>query len=36
MNELTEQGATLRYLDAEHVNHPSGTFAGVTLWSEDD
>jgi hypothetical protein len=36
MNELTEQGATLRYLDAEHVNHPSGTFAGVTLWTEDD
>jgi hypothetical protein len=35
-NELTGQTDTLRYLDADHVNHPSGTFAGVTLWSEED
>ena len=35
-NELTGQTDTLRYLDADHVNHPSGTFAGVTLWSEGD
>lgn len=27
---------TLRYLDAEHVSHPSGTLAGVTVWSQDD
>jgi hypothetical protein len=35
-NELTGRTDTLRYLDADHVKHPSGTFAGVTLWSEDD
>ena len=35
-NELTAQTDTLRYLDADHVNHPSGTFAGITLWSEDE
>ena len=35
-NEMTSQAGTLRYLDADHVNHPSGTFAGVTLWSEED
>ena len=35
-NELTGQTDTLRYLDADHVSHPSGTFAGVTLWSEED
>ena len=35
-NELTGRTDTLRYLDADHVNHPSGTFAGVALWSEDD
>jgi hypothetical protein len=35
-NELTGQTGTLRYLDADHVSHPSGTFAGVTLWSEQD
>lgn len=34
-NELTGT-VGLRYLDAEHVNHPSGTLAGVTLWSEAD
>jgi hypothetical protein len=26
----------LRYLDADHVKHPSGTFAGVTVCSQDD
>src|SRR3954469_3720529 len=26
----------LRYLDADHVQHPSGTFAGVTVCSQDD
>jgi hypothetical protein len=26
----------LRYLDADHVEHPSGTFAGVTVCSRDD
>jgi hypothetical protein len=26
----------LRYLDADHVKHPSGTFAGLTLYSRDD
>jgi hypothetical protein len=36
MNELIEPTSTLRYLDADHVNHPSGNFAGVTLWSQDD
>lgn len=25
----------LRYLDADHVKHPSGTFAGLTLYSGD-
>ena len=27
---------TLRYLDAEQVEHPSGTFAGHMLCSQDD
>src|SRR4051812_1752055 len=27
---------TLRYLDADHVSHPSGTLAGVTVCSRDD
>jgi hypothetical protein len=36
MNELIDQPSTLRYLDADHVNHPSGNFEGVTLWSQDD
>jgi hypothetical protein len=36
MNDLIDQTSTLRYLDADHVNHPSGSFAGVTLWSQDD
>lgn len=26
----------LRYLDADHVQHPSGTLAGVTVCSSDD
>jgi hypothetical protein len=26
----------LRYLDADHVKHPSGTLAGVTVCSADD
>src|SRR5262245_66272017 len=30
------QPDTLRYLDADHVKHPSGTFAGLTLYSQDD
>lgn len=30
------QADELRYLDAEHVKHPSGTFAGLTLCSADD
>lgn len=27
---------TLRYLDADHVKHPTGTLAGVTVCSSDD
>ena len=27
---------TLRYLDADHVSHPSGTLAGVTVCDPDD
>ena len=27
---------TLRYLDADHVKHPSGTFAGLTVCSCDN
>ena len=34
-SELNQVDA-LRYLDAEHVKHPSGTFAGLTLCSSDD
>lgn len=34
-SELSQPDA-LRYLDAEHVQHPSGTFAGLTLCSADD
>jgi hypothetical protein len=34
-SELSQPDA-LRYLDAEHVSHPSGTFAGLTLCSTDD
>jgi hypothetical protein len=34
-NELPTPDA-LRYLDADHVEHPSGTFAGVTVCSQDD
>jgi hypothetical protein len=34
-NELPTPDA-LRYLDADHVEHPSGTFAGVTVRSQDD
>jgi len=33
--ELTGSDA-LRYLDADHVKHPSGTFADLTLCSSDD
>ena len=36
-NELNSTGESLRYLDADHVQHPSGgTFAGLTLCSDDD
>src|SRR5262245_59975597 len=34
-NELSQPDG-LRYLDADHVKHPSGTFAGLTLYSLDD
>lgn len=34
-NEQTRPD-TLRYLDADHVKHPSGTLAGVTVCSHDD
>jgi hypothetical protein len=34
-NEPTA-ATTLRYLDAGHVSHPSGTLAGVTVWSQGD
>jgi len=34
-SELSQVDA-LRYLDAEHLKHPSGTFAGLTLYSPDD
>lgn len=34
-SELNQPDA-LRYLDAKHVEHPSGTFAGLTLCSADD
>ncbi len=34
-SELSQPDA-LRYLDAEHVSHPSGTFAGLMLCSADD
>jgi hypothetical protein len=34
-NELNQPEA-LRYLDADCVKHPSGTFAGLTLCSRDD
>ena len=36
MSNESHGETTLRYLDAEHVNHPSGTLAGVTVWSQDD
>ena len=36
-NELNSNTETLRYLDADHVHHPSGgTFAGLTLCSDAD
>jgi len=36
-NELNSNPETLRYLDADHVQHPSGgTFAGLTLCSDVD
>jgi hypothetical protein len=34
-NELSQPDG-LRYLDADHVKHPSGTFAGLTLYGGDD
>ena len=34
-NEQPRQD-TLRFLDADHVKHPSGTLAGVTVCSQDD
>lgn len=34
-NELPSPDA-LRYLDADHVKHPSGTFAGLTVCSRDN
>jgi hypothetical protein len=30
------QSEALRFLDADHVKHPSGTFAGLGLYSQDD
>jgi hypothetical protein len=36
MTELNGQTDTLRYLDADQVEHPSGTFAGHMLCSQDD
>lgn len=36
-NELNSNAENLRYLDADHVQHPSGgTFAGLTLCSDAD
>jgi hypothetical protein len=36
-NELNSNAENLRYLDADHVQHPSGgTFAGLTLCSDSD
>ncbi len=34
-SELNQPDA-LRYLDANHVKHPSGTFADLTLYGGDD
>jgi hypothetical protein len=34
-NDLPRPDA-LRYLDADHVTHPSGTFAGLTVCGGDD
>jgi PRC-barrel domain protein len=36
MTELNGRTDTLRYLDAGQVEHPSGTFAGHMLCSQDD
>jgi hypothetical protein len=36
MTELNSNTDTLRYLDADHVEHPSGTFAGHMLCSQDN
>ena len=33
---IMSDAAELRYLDADHVEHPEGTFAGLTLCSADD
>lgn len=35
-NELNGETGSLRYLDADHVQHPSGTFAGLMLCSKND
>ena len=36
ITELNGNTDTLRYLDANQVEHPSGTFAGHMLCSQDD
>jgi hypothetical protein len=36
VTELNDNTETLRYLDADQVEHPSGTFAGHMLCSQDD
>ena len=36
ITELNGNTETLRYLDADKVEHPSGTFAGHMLCSQDD
>jgi hypothetical protein len=35
-NEQPQRDATLRYLDADQVTHPSGSLAGVTVCNPDD
>ena len=36
ITELNGNPETLRYLDADQVEHPAGTFAGHMLCSQDD
>ncbi len=36
ITELNGTTETLRYLDADQVKHPAGTFAGLMLCSQDD